>query len=83
MEGMSEKKRLSGAIKLERKVQPTPREVLVVVSTIFLGGLGILPLLSILDSRVVSLIADILHFLSSSPIRRHVLVRERTHITSL
>jgi len=65
----------------------------VMVSTIFLGGLGILRLLSILDSRVVSLIVDILHFLSScesltllsaSLTRKHVLVSEKnTHYKSL
>ncbi|KAE8039217.1 hypothetical protein FH972_011646 [Carpinus fangiana] len=62
MEGMSSKKGQSAAVEL--KIEISPREVAVLFSTIFLGSLGILGivrLLNILDSRGLSFIADLVH----------------------
>ncbi|XP_059459545.1 uncharacterized protein LOC132189067 isoform X4 [Corylus avellana] len=63
MEGMSGKKGQSAAVELKREISPTPREVAVLMSTIFLGSLGIVRLVNILDSRGLSFIADLLHLL--------------------
>ncbi|KAE8039136.1 hypothetical protein FH972_011578 [Carpinus fangiana] len=59
---MSSKKGQSAAVEL--KIEISPREVAVLFSTIFLGSLGILGivrLLNILDSRGLSFIADLVH----------------------
>jgi hypothetical protein len=64
MERMSAKKGQSAAVGL--KIDISPREVAVLFSTIFLGSLGILGivrLLNILDSRGLSFIADLVHLL--------------------